>query len=54
MPTEGPPEENNPRRGKAGVLANVKMSVGAINLKGAPGQCEKAWKLLHKQFERAM
>ena len=38
MPNEAAPEENNPHRGKAGVLASVKTSVGAINLKGEPGQ----------------
>ena len=54
MPNEAAPEENNPHRGKAGVLASVKASVGAINLKGEPGQREKAWKLWRERFERAM
>ena len=50
MPTEGAPEENNPHRGKTAVLASVKTSVGAINLKGEPGQHEKAWKLWRERF----
>ena len=28
--------------------------MGAISLKGEPGQCEKAWKLWRDRFERAM
>ena len=45
MPNEGALEENNTHRGKAGVLASVKASVGGFNLKGEPDQCKKAWKL---------
>ena len=37
-----------------GVLASVKASVGTINLKGEPGQHEKAWKLWRERFERVM
>ena len=54
MLDEGAQEGNNKQRGKAGVLARVKASVGAINLKGEPGQCKKAWKLWRDRFERAM
>ena len=54
MPIEDGQEENNTHRGKARVLASVKASVGAINLKGEPGQREKAWKLWRDRFERAM
>ena len=54
MQNVGAQEENNTHRGKAGVLANIKASVGAISLKGEPGQCEKAWKLWRDRFERAM
>lgn len=53
MLNEGGQEENNTHRGKAGVLASVKASVGAINLKGEPGQREKEWKLWRDRFERA-
>ena len=51
MPNEGTQEENNTHRCKAGVLARVKASVGAICLKGETGQCEKAWKLWRDRFE---
>ena len=54
MPNEGTQEENNTHRGKAGVLARVKASVGAICLKGETGQCEKAWKLWGDRFEGSM
>ena len=54
MPNEDAQEENNTHRGKTGVLASGKASVGAINLKGEPGQREKAWKLWRERFERAM
>ncbi|PFX11958.1 Retrovirus-related Pol polyprotein [Stylophora pistillata] len=54
MPDEGGQEENNTNRGKAGVLASVKASVGTIDLKGEPGQREKAWKLWRDRFERAI
>ena len=54
MQNEGAQEENNTHRGKAGVLASLKASVGAISLKEEPGQCEKAWKLWRDRFERAM
>ena len=54
MPNEGTQEENNTHRCKAGVLASLKASVGAICLKGETGQCEKAWKLWGDRFERAM
>ena len=51
MPDETPQEENNLHRGKAGVLASIQASVGAMNLKGEPGQREKAWKLWRDRFE---
>lgn len=54
MPNKATLEENNPHRGKAGVLASVKVSVGAINLKGEQGQHEKVWKLWRERFEGAM
>ena len=54
MLDEGAQEGINTHRVKAGVLARVKASVGAINLKGEPGQCEKAWKLWRDRFRRAM
>ena len=47
-------KKNNTHRGKAGVLAKVKASVGAINLKGEPGQCKRACKLWRERFERTM
>ena len=53
MPDEVPKEENKTRRCKAGVLTKVQASVGAMNLKGEPGQREKAWKLWRDRFERA-
>ena len=53
MPDEGGQGENNTNRGKAGVLASAKASVGTIDLKGEPGQREKAWKLWRDRFERA-
>ena len=37
MPNEAAREENNPHRDREGVLASVRVSVGAINLKGEPG-----------------
>ncbi|PFX21298.1 Retrovirus-related Pol polyprotein [Stylophora pistillata] len=54
MPDEGGQEENNTNRGKAEVLASVKASVGTIDLKGEPGQREKAWKLWRDRFERVI
>ena len=46
-------QENNTQRSKAGVLASVRTSVGAMSFKGEPGQREKAWKLWRDRFERA-
>ena len=40
MPDEAQ-QENNPHRGKAGVLASIQASRGTINLKGELGQGEK-------------
>ena len=54
MPNEDAQEENDTHKGKTGVLASGKASVGAINLKGELGQREKAGKLLRERFERAM
>ena len=51
MPDEAQQEENNPHRGKAGVLTSVKASVGTMNLKGELGQGKKAWKLWQYRFE---
>ena len=41
------------QKGKSGILANVRASVGALSLGGEPGQREKAWKLWKDRFERA-
>ena len=51
MPDEAQQEENNPHRGKAGVLTSVQASVGTINLKGELGQGENEWKLWRYRFE---
>jgi len=51
MSDKGQEQENNTQRSKAGVLASVRTSVGAMDFKGEPGQCEKAWKLLPDRFE---
>ena len=51
MPDEAQQVENNPHRGKAGVLASVQASVGTMNLKGELDQGEKAWKLCRYRFE---
>ena len=51
MPDEAQQEENNPHRGKAGVLASIQARVGTINLKGELGQGEKEWKLRRYRFE---
>ena len=45
MPNKDAQEENNTHKGKTRVLESGKASLGAINLKGEPGQREKAWKL---------
>ena len=42
MGDEGQEQENNTQRSKAGVLASVQTSVGAMSFKGEPGQREKA------------
>ena len=54
MPNKDAQEENNAHKGKTRVLESGKASLGAINLKGEPGQREKAWKLWQERFERAM
>lgn len=51
MLDEAQQEENNPQRGKAGVLASIQASVGTMNLKGELGQGEEAWKLWRYRFE---
>ena len=43
----------NSQKGKSGILASVRASVGALSLAGEPGQREKAWKLWQDRFERA-
>ena len=43
----------NNQKGKSGILASVRASVGALSLAGEPGQREKAWKLWQDRFERA-
>ena len=53
MAYEGQGGEHNPQRSKAGVLVSVWTSMGAMNLKGEPGQSEKAWKLWQDGFEQA-
>ena len=40
-----PDEADTSQKGKSGVLASVRASVGAFSLGGEPGQCEKTWKL---------
>ena len=53
MPNEAQQEENNPHRGKAGVLASIQASVGTINLKGELRQGENEQKLWRYRFEWA-
>ena len=38
-------QPTNSQKGKSGILASVRASVGALSLAGGPGQREKAWKL---------
>ena len=46
-------QPTNSQKGKSGILASVRASVGALSLAGGPGQREKAWKLWQDRFERA-
>ena len=48
-----PDENNTSQKGKSGVLASVRASVGALSLSGQPGQREKTWKLWKDHFVRA-
>lgn len=48
-----PDENETSPKGKLGVLASVRASVGALSLSGEPGQREKAWKLWKDRFVRA-
>lgn len=48
-----PDENETSPKGKSGVLASVRASVGALSLSGEPGQREKAWKLWKDRFVRA-
>ncbi|KAK2566494.1 hypothetical protein P5673_009104 [Acropora cervicornis] len=46
-------QATNSQKGKSGILASVRASVGALSFAGEPGQREKAWKLWQDRFERA-
>ena len=48
-----PDEAGTSQKGKSGILASVRASVGALSLGGEPGQREKAWKIWKDRFERA-
>ena len=48
-----PDEADTSQKGKSGVLASVRASVGALSLSGEPGQREKTWKLWKDRFARA-
>ena len=48
-----PDENDTSPKGKSGVLASVRASVGALSLSGEPGQREKTWKLWKDRFVRA-
>ena len=48
-----PDENDTSQKGKSGVLASVRTSVGALSLSGEPGQCKKTWKLWKNRFVRA-
>ena len=45
-------ENDTSQKGKSGVLASVRASVGALSLNGEPGQREKTWKLWKDRFVR--
>jgi len=48
-----PDEADTSQKGKSGILASVRASVGTFSLSGEPGQREKTWKLWKERFERA-
>ena len=48
-----PNENNTSQKGKSGVLASARASVGALSLSGEPGQREKTWKLWKDRLVRA-
>ena len=48
-----PDEADTSQKGKSGVLASVRASVGALSLSAEPGQCEKTWKLWKDCFVRS-
>ena len=48
-----PDENDTSQKGKSGVLASVRASLGALSLSGEPGQREKTWKLWKDRFVRA-
>ena len=48
-----PDENDTSQKGKAGVLASVQTSVGALSLSGEPGQHEETWKLWKDRFIQA-
>ena len=48
-----PDEAGTSQKGKSGILASVRASVGAFSLGGEPGQREKVRKLWKDRFERA-
>ena len=45
-----PDEADTSQKGKSGVLASVRASVGALSLSGEPGQRKKTWKLWKNRF----
>ena len=48
-----PDEAETSQKGKSGVLASVRASVGVLSLSREPGQREKTWKLWKERFVRA-
>ena len=48
-----PDKADTSQKGKSGVLASIRASVGALSLSGEPGQHEKTWKLWKDLFVQA-
>ena len=48
-----PDENETSPKGKSGVHASVRASVGALSSSGEPGQRERTWKLWKDRFVRA-
>jgi len=48
-----PDKADTSQKGKSGVLASVRASMGTLSLSGEPGQREKTWKFRKDRFVRA-